>query len=93
MTSQQDTELDKILLDFRIASDSAVIGGDAQAYRDATQALTSWKDKEVIEAYEKGKYDGAREWAKVQAIENSSMHKSCVMPCCLSLQSQGGKNE
>lgn len=48
-------------------------------------------DKARKEAYERGRYDGAREWAKAQAMENSTMYKSCVMPCCLckTIQPQG----
>lgn len=101
MTSQQDTELAHILDDF--AEELEVIRATAredyyyethgmsddidEAYEKATQALTSWKDKEVKKALDACDL----KWAK--SLDEALPGKAIATKIVESLQSQGGKNE
>lgn len=91
MTSQQDTELRDILHTL-LGEWGAEPAFERDQVDKATQALTSWKDKEVITA----RIDEVKRWLPISPNPHSTWDAKvirAVQERIKSLQSQGGKNE
>lgn len=89
-----DEQIDKILdrhmgfpLDYLLA-------GESQTVKElAKQQLKALFTEHSKQAFERGKYFGAREHAELIATDSVENPKSCVMPCCLKLAAQLKRNK
>lgn len=108
MTSQQDTELN-YTQDLELETILYAMAEDLKrgfvhsSVITTKQALTSWKDKEVMAAYRQGYNDNSRDCycdspgategvlAHRHLMDDGESHN--IKPDVESLQSQGGKNE
>lgn len=96
MTSQQDTELEEILYDYwakhRDCKDGCQHMNQGE---DTIQALTSWKDKEVIDVLADIQIEtmltNKSDEEKIDDIKKYTTNG--ILKRTESLQSQGGKNE